>query len=64
VAVLGPVSAAQVHAAQIITGATMAAWLACGAVPGLRRHAGPVRLAILGAYLLAAIGYTALVLLR
>jgi len=49
--------------ARIVTGATMAAFLAVGMVPGLREHAGRIRVALLVAYLLACgifVGYALL----
>ncbi len=46
--------------ARIVTGATMAAFIGVGMVPGLRQHAGRIRVALLVAYLLACgifVGY-------
>ena len=57
------VSSDDMQAARIVTGATMAAFLAVGMVPGLREHAGRIRVALLVAYLLACgifVGYALL----
>jgi hypothetical protein len=52
------------RAAQILTGATMAAWLACGVIPGVQPYATKLRTTLLGAYLLCCVGFIAFVLLR
>jgi len=52
-----PVTPDEMHAAQILTGATMASWIAVGLIPGLRPHAGRIRLAVLAAYLLGCAGF-------
>jgi hypothetical protein len=60
---LGPATDGQVRAAQILSGATMAAWLACGWIPGLRPHATKIRTVLIAAYVLccgAFIGYVIL----
>jgi hypothetical protein len=57
---LTAVSTTDMQTARIVTGATMAAFLAVGMVPGLREHAGRIRVALLVAYLLACgifVGY-------
>ncbi len=46
------VSGDELRAAQVLTGAAMAVWLMVGLAPGLRRHAGPIRAAVLAAYLI------------
>ncbi|HTW71354.1 MAG TPA: hypothetical protein VME47_15820 [Acetobacteraceae bacterium] len=54
------VSAGEMHAAQTLTGGTMALFLAVGLVPALRPYAGRIRVGVLAAYLLgcaALIGY-------
>jgi len=50
---LSAVPSGQLQAARIVTGVTMALFIAAGQVPALRRHAGWIRLALLAAYLLA-----------
>ena len=47
------VSAEDMRAAQIVTGATLAAFIGVGLVPGLRQHAARIRAVLLAAYLLA-----------
>ncbi len=47
------VSPEVIQAAQILTGATMAAWLLAGFIPGQSYR---MRAAILGLYLIAAVG--------
>jgi hypothetical protein len=57
---LGAVSSTDMQTARIVTGATMAAFIGVGMVPGLRQHAGRIRVALLVAYLLACgifVGY-------
>jgi hypothetical protein len=51
------------HAAQILTGATMATWLACGVIPGVRPHATKIRTLLLSAYLLGCAGFIAYIML-
>jgi hypothetical protein len=60
----GPVTAGDMQAAQILTGATIAAWLACGVIPGVRPYATKIRAGVLTAYLLGCVGYAAYVLFR
>ena len=63
VSLFNAVSSADMQTARIVTGATMAAFLAVGMVPGLREHAGRIRVALLVAYLLACgifVGYALL----
>jgi hypothetical protein len=60
---LGAVSGDEIRAAQIVTGVTMAAFIAAGVVPGLRERAAVIRGALLVLYLVACgvfIGYAAL----
>ena len=52
-----PVTAEEMHAAQIITGATMALWIGVGLVPGLKPYAGAIRGAGLAAYLATIAGF-------
>ena len=58
------VTAEEMRGAQIITGAVMAALIGVGLVPGLRRHAATIRLALLVCYVLACVAYVALLLSR
>jgi hypothetical protein len=63
VSLLGAVSGEEMRAAQIVTGVTMAAFIAAGVVPGLRARAGAIRGALLAVYLIACcivIGYALL----
>jgi hypothetical protein len=62
--VLGSATAAQVRAAQILTGATMAAWLACGVIPGVQPYATKIRTVLLVAYLLGCAAFIAYVSVR
>jgi len=61
---LGPATDEEVRAAQILTGATMAAWLACGIIPGVQPYATKIRTALLAAYLLGCVAFIAYLLLR
>ena len=61
---LGPATDEEVRAAQILSGAMMAAWLACGLIPGLRRFATWIRMGLLGSYLCAGGVFIAYMLLR
>ena len=58
------VSSADMQTARVVTGATMAAFLAAGVVPGLREHAGRIRVALLVIYLLACGIFVGYVLMR
>ena len=58
------VSSADMQTARVVTGATMAAFLAAGVVPGLREHAGRIRVALLVVYLLACGIFVGYVLIR
>jgi hypothetical protein len=53
VSLFASVSAEDMRAAQIVTGATMAAFIGVGLVPGLRAHAVRIRAVLLAAFLLA-----------
>jgi hypothetical protein len=59
-----PVTEETMRAAQILTGATMAAWLACGIIPGVRPYVTKFRAGLLVAYLSCCAGFVAFVLLR
>ena len=56
------ITAEQMRAAQILTGATMAAWLASGVIPGARPYAGKIRAGLLAAYLAGCAVFVAYVL--
>ncbi len=58
------VSGEDMRAAQIVTGVAMALFIAVGMAPGLRDHAGTIRLVLLVLYLLACCVFVATVLLR
>ncbi len=58
------VTANEMQAARIVTGATMAVLLATGWMPGLREHAGRIRLVLLLLYLLACAIFIGYVLLK
>ncbi|HEY7579692.1 MAG TPA: hypothetical protein VH855_19040 [Acetobacteraceae bacterium] len=59
----GAVSGEEIRAAQIVTGVTMAAFIAAGVVPGLRQRAAAVRGALLALYLIACGAFLAYALL-
>jgi len=59
-----PVTSEDMQAARIVTGATLAAWLACGVIPGVRPYASKIRAGLLVVYLLCCAGYIGYVLLR
>ena len=61
---MNTLSSDEIRAAQMLTAATMAAWLAAGIVPGLNRHARLIRIVVLAVYLAGAAGFTVWVLLR
>ena len=61
---LGPVTSEDMRAAQLLTGATMAAWLTCGVVPAARPYATKLRAGLLAAYLLGCAAFVVYVLLR
>lgn len=58
------VSNEEMQAAQIVTGAAMAAFITVGLVPALRRHAAVIRAAVVVLYLLACGALVGYVLLR
>ena len=58
------VTGEQVRSAQIVSGVAMALFIGVGLVPGLRRHAGTVRMVVLAGYLLCCAGFVAWVLLQ
>lgn len=60
----GPATPAEVHAAQIITGAAMALFLVVGLVPALRPHVMTIRAVVLAAYLAGCAVFIGFVLLR
>lgn len=53
----GSVTTGEFRAAQILTGATMAAWLASGWMPALQPYATKIRVVVLTAYLLCCAGF-------
>lgn len=58
------VSGEEIRAAQTMTGATFAAFITVGLIPGLRAYAGRIRMAITVVYLVAAAGFMAYLLIR
>jgi hypothetical protein len=64
VTLFSAVSGEEMRAARIVTGVTMALFVGVSVAPGLRRHAGRLRLALLAVYLLACATLVAAVLLR
>jgi len=50
---LSAVSSEEIRAAQIVTGVTMAAFIAVGMLPATRRYAAQIRGALLALYLVA-----------
>ena len=64
VSLFSAVSSADMRAAQIVTGATMAAFIGVGLAPGLREHARVIRGALLVIYLVACCVFVAYVLMR
>lgn len=58
------VSGEEVRAAQMLTTATFTSFLVVGFVPGLRAHAGRIRVAILVAYLVGVAGFMVYLLVR
>ena len=52
-----PVTAEEMHAAQVITGVAMALWLGVGLVPALKQHATRIRRVVLALYLAAIAGF-------
>lgn len=58
------VSGEQMRQMQIITGVAMALFVGIGVVPGLRQHAGRIRLVLLVAYLVTCVGFVGWVLLQ
>jgi hypothetical protein len=61
---LDAVSGEQMRTVRIVTGATMAAFIAVGLAPPLRPYARTIRLTLVAVYLLGCAGFVAYVLLR
>jgi alkylhydroperoxidase family enzyme len=57
-------TAEEMQAARILSGATMAAWLAAGWIPVARPYVAKIRITLVVAYLLACVICVASVLLR
>jgi hypothetical protein len=64
VTLLSAVSSEEMRAARIVTGVTMALFVGVSVAPGLRRHAGAIRLALLLVYLVVCAVFVANVLSR
>jgi len=58
------VSGEDMRSAQMITGATLTLFIMVRFVPGLRPHAGRIRLAIAVAYFAAAAGFMVYLMVR
>jgi hypothetical protein len=52
-----PATPAEMHAAQILTGTTMALWIVVGLAPGIQAYATPIRAVLLILYLLGFAGF-------
>lgn len=59
-----PASVEEVQAAQILTGVTLALFLAIGLVPGLRPYAWKIRAGVIAAYLLGCAAFDGYVFIR
>ena len=59
-----PATPGELHAAQILAGATMALWLFVGLAPGLKVYATRIRIGVLIVYLLAFAGLAIYALVR
>ena len=58
------VSGEEMQAARIVTGVAMALFVGVSVAPGLRRHAGTIRLALLVVYLVVCAVFVVTVLWR
>ena len=59
----GPASAAEMQAAQVLTGLAMALFLAVGVIPGFRPYARKIQAVVLAAYLLGGTAFIVYALL-
>ena len=59
-----PATSGEVHAAQILAGATMALWIFVGLAPGLKAYATRIRIGVLVVYLLGFAGLAIYALVR
>jgi hypothetical protein len=64
VTLFSAVSGDDMRTARLVTGAAMALFVAISIAPGLRRHAGRLRLALLVVYLAVCAVFVAVVLSR
>jgi hypothetical protein len=64
VSLLDAVSAEQMRTARVVTGASMAAFIAVGLAPPLRPYAPRIRQVVVVAYLLGCVGFVGYTLLR
>jgi uncharacterized membrane protein YedE/YeeE len=55
--VFRPVTAEEMHAAQVVTGLIFALWLGVGLVPGLKQYASAIRGLALALYLATIAGF-------
>ena len=64
VALFSAVTAEEMQTARIVTGVTMAVFVATMVTPGLRRRAATIRWVLLGVYLVVCVGFVGYVLLK
>jgi hypothetical protein len=64
VALFSAVSAEDMQTARVVTGVTMALFVATSVTPGLRQRAATIRWVLLGAYLVACVGFVGYVLMK
>jgi hypothetical protein len=64
VTLFSAVTGEEMRTARLVTGVTMALFVGVSVAPGLRRHAGRIRLALLVVYLVVCSVFVATVLLR
>jgi hypothetical protein len=64
VTLFSAVSGEDMRTARIVTGVAMALFVGVSVAPGLRRHAGTIRLALLVVYLVVCAVFVVTVLLR
>jgi hypothetical protein len=64
VSLFSAVTGEEMRTARLVTGVTMALFVGVSVAPGLRRHAGRIRLALLVVYLVVCSVFVATVLLR
>ena len=63
-ALFSAVTAEEMQTARVVTGVTMALFVATAVTPGLRQRAATIRWVLLGGYLVACVGFIGYVLLK